>query len=86
MPLPNLNKRCTARCRSRGGARCLNPAAFGCKTCAYHGGRPRSTVRTGKDHWNHKHGLATIQCRAEEKQELRELRELENLLNELKLI
>ena len=58
MPLPNLNRRCSARARSTGN-QCLNPAAFGCKTCRYHGARRRETVKVGKDHPQYKHGERT---------------------------
>ena len=54
MPLPNLNRRCSAPARSTGN-QCLNPAAFGCKTCLYHGARRRETVRVGKEHPHYKH-------------------------------
>ena len=55
MPLPNLNRRCKAQARSTGN-RCLNPAAFGCKTCRYHGARRRDTVKVRKAHPQYKHG------------------------------
>ena len=59
MPLPNLNRRCKARARSTGN-QCLNPAAFGCKTCRYHGARRRESVNVGKDHPQYKHGRRTL--------------------------
>ena len=58
MPLPNLNRRCSARARGTGN-QCLNPAAFGCKTCRVHGARSRETVKVGKAHPQHKHGRRT---------------------------
>jgi hypothetical protein len=58
MPLANLNRQCSARARSTGN-RCLNPAAFGCKTCRYHGARRRETVKVGKAHPNYRHGGRT---------------------------
>jgi hypothetical protein len=47
MPLPNVASGRTAQCRARSKRslrRCLNPAAFGCKTCRFHGARrPQSS-------------------------------------------
>ena len=53
MPLPNLKQQCTAQNRNK-QRRCLNPAAFGCKTCRYHGARRQ--IAKGTDHPNYKHG------------------------------
>ena len=53
MPLPNLRQQCTAQNRNK-QRRCLNPAAFGCKTCRYHGARRQ--IAKGTDHPNYKHG------------------------------
>ena len=58
MPLPNLNRRCSARARST-GKQCLNPAAFDCSSCRMHGARRRQTVKVGKAHPQHKHGRRT---------------------------
>lgn len=86
MPLPNLSKRCIARCRSRGGARCWNPAAYGCATCRYHGAKPRETVRAGEQHWNYRHGEATKSAKAASTEGLRELRKLEARLKKMKVL
>ena len=53
MPLPNLKQQCTAQNRNK-QRRCLNPAAFGCKTCRYHGARRQ--IAKGTNHPNYKHG------------------------------
>jgi len=53
MPLPNLKRQCTAQNRNK-QRRCLNPAAFGCKTCRYHGARRH--VSSGDEHPNYKRG------------------------------
>ena len=53
MPLPNLKQQSTARNRNK-QRRCLNPAAFGCKTCRYHGARRQ--IAKGTNHPNYKHG------------------------------
>ena len=57
------NQQCTARARTTGN-RCLNPAAFGCKTCRYHGARRQNTIKTGKNHPNFRHGRENLcpQC------------------------
>ena len=65
MPLPNLNRQCIAQNRNK-QRRCLNPAAFGCKTCRYHGARRQ--IPKGEDHPNFKHGkrsqvaIKSFQC------------------------
>ena len=81
MPLPNIKRRCTAVVRNgpNKGNRCSNGAAFGCKTCRYHGARRRSTIRAEKDHPQYKHGRETTQTRVERGKRLAELRELEAL-------
>jgi len=56
LPLPNLNAQCTANNRKT-GKRCKNPAAFGCKTCRYHGAR--RNILKGTEHPNYKHGNRT---------------------------
>lgn len=66
MPLPSVAngyaKRCEAICRSRGD-RCKNPAAFGMRTCRYHGARSAETVRRGDQHPNYRHGWETGQAK-----------------------
>ena len=75
MPLPNIKQRCTAIKRNSDD-RCQNPAAFGCKTCRYHGAhRPVS----GKDHPRYKHGRRTNEAIDTYRQKLIELNELEAL-------
>ena len=53
MPLPNIKRQCTAQNRNK-QRRCLNPAAFGCKTCRYHGAR--RNIKANETHPNYKHG------------------------------
>lgn len=81
MPLPNLNRRCSARARSTGN-QCLNPAAFGCKTCRYHGARRRETVKVGKAHPQYKHGERTTEAIRKYRTTMRELQTLERLGHE----
>ena len=78
MPLPNLNRQCSARARSTGN-RCLNPAAFGCKTCRYHGARRRETVKVGKDHPQYLHGERTREAIQKYRTTMAELQTLEKL-------
>ena len=47
--------------------------------CKYHGARPQNTVRRGPDHPAFKHGLETLEAKAERSKKLAELRELEAL-------
>ena len=75
MPLPNIKKQCTARNR-RTGNRCKNPAAFGCKTCRYHGARQ---IQSGTDHPNYKHGQSTKAAVEAYQNKVKELDELEDL-------
>jgi hypothetical protein len=80
MPLPNIlsgkTKRCKAKCKGRGD-QCRNPAAYGMNVCRYHGSRKQSTVRRGEFHPAFRHGLETLEVKAERSQRLSELRELE---------
>ena len=81
MPLPSLSqyraKQCTARAKST-QHRCLNPAAFGCRTCRLHGARKRSSIKAGIDHPNYLHGTETLSAKRKRSLKLGELREIEN--------
>ena len=81
MPLPNLNRRCSAQARSTGN-QCLNPAAFGCKTCRYHGARRRETVKVGKDHPQYRHGERTKESIQKYRKTMSELQRLEQIGHE----
>lgn len=76
MPLPSVAsghaKQCEAICRSR-GERCKNPAAFGMRTCRYHGARRATTVLRGEDHPQFRHGLDTTEAKALRAAKLKEL-------------
>jgi hypothetical protein len=76
MPLPNLNRQCTVRARSTGN-QCLNPAAFGCKSCRVHGARRKETVKAGKDHPQYKHGEKTQEAIQRYRTTMAELHNLE---------
>jgi len=80
MPLPNVVNgtalRCRAKCKAT-GERCRNLAAWGCKSCRYHGAR-KGTLRESA-HWNYQHGNETLVAKAERSARLAELRDLEAL-------
>ena len=76
MPLPNLNRQCKVRVRSTGN-QCLNPAAFGCKSCRYHGARRQNTIKTGKHHPQYKHGERTQEAIERFRSKMLELHNLE---------
>ena len=75
MPLPNLKAQCTAKNRATGN-RCLNPAAFGCKTCRYHGARK---IVSGLQHHNYKHGTRTLEALSKYSEKVAELDHLEDI-------
>ncbi len=82
MPLPNIISGKTLRCTAKSKCtkeRCKNPAAWGCKTCRYHGARKPETVRRGANHPQYKHGFETLEAKAEHSRRLAELRALEAL-------
>jgi len=84
MPLLNISTgrtlRCEALCKRR-QARCWNPAAWGCRTCKYHGAKKTSAVIRGADHWNFKHGRETQQRRQARRDAAIRLRDLEELMH-----
>lgn len=81
MPLPTLKNavQCSAKSK-RSGVRCLNQAAYGCKTCRFHGARKRDTIRTGPSHWNWQHGRCTTQAKAVTAEEIQTLKMLKALI------
>ena len=81
MPLPNFNRRCSAQAR-RTGNQCLNPAAFGCKTCRYHGARRKETVKVGKAHPQYRHGERTKEAIEQYRTKMSELQTLEQIGHE----
>jgi len=85
MPLPSVKSgalQCTAKSK-RSGQRCLNPAAYGCKTCRFHGAHRGRTSVACESHWNYQHGQSTKKKRAQNAAataKLNYLRDLGNLL------
>ena len=85
MPLPSVSQhsanQCTARAKST-KHRCLNPAAYGCKTCRLHGARKLTSIKRGKCHPNYRHGTETLEAKRLRSAGLARLREIEdNLIN-----
>ena len=81
MPLPSVSQhgasRCTARAKST-KHRCLNPAAYGCKTCRLHGARKLTSIKRGKCHLNYRHGTETLEAKRQRSEGLAGLREIED--------
>ena len=82
MPLPRINKQCTALTKQTKQP-CKNPAAYGCRTCRYHGAR-KNIVR-GKDHVNFVHGRRTLEAQLEQSATSRRLQQLEDAMHVLGL-
>ena len=81
MPLPAIAQhgagQCTARAKSS-KQRCLNPAAYGCKTCRLHGARRKSSIKRREQHPNYLHGNETIEAKRQRSKKLAELRQVED--------
>ena len=81
MPLPSISQyranQCTAEAKST-KHRCLNPAAYGCRTCRLHGARKRISIKAGIDHPNYLHGTETLERKRQRSIKLAELREIED--------
>ena len=85
MPLPSVLNgalQCQAKSK-RSGKRCLNPAAYGCRTCRFHGAHRPQEAPSGKDHWNYQHGKSTKKKRAEDAASATKLLLLRDLGNRL---
>jgi hypothetical protein len=76
MPLPNLRNQCTAKSK-RSQLRCLNPSAFGCKVCRFHGAR--RYFPTGEKAPNYKHGRQTKEALDNFREKMRLIRDLEEI-------
>ena len=81
MPLPSVSQhgasRCTARAKST-KQRCLNPAAYGCRTCRLHGARKFTSIKRGKCHPSYQHGTETLEAKRQRSEGLARLREIED--------
>ena len=80
MPLPSVAQHSASQCTARAKStrqRCLNPTAFGCKTCRLHGARKKSLIKRGKLHPNYRHGMETLLAKHERSKKLAELKAIE---------
>ena len=80
MPLPRINKQCTALTK-RTKQMCKNPAAYGCRSCRVHGARKAESIKRGKDHVNFVHGRRTLEAQLEQSAVSRKLQQLEDALH-----
>ncbi|MBT5379229.1 MAG: hypothetical protein HOL08_09260 [Opitutae bacterium] len=78
MPLPHVKLFCRSIKRATGGP-CKNPAAWGCRTCRYHGARRPQTVKRGQEHWAYKDGSCSTETRDTYRQAAAELRKIEEI-------
>ena len=81
MPLPSVSKHSASQCTARAKStkhRCLNPAAYGCRTCRLHGARKQNSIKRGIDHPNYLHGTETLERKRQRSVKLAELREIED--------
>lgn len=74
MPLPHIKRLCSATCR-RTGQPCQNPAAYGQKTCRFHGAH--KTVASGRAHGMYKTGEYTKESKQRDRESAKRLLELE---------
>lgn len=88
MPLPSVVKHgaklCTAKSK-RTRLPCKNPAAYGCKTCRFHGARQQKTILQGDSHPNYIHGSRTLEAQRQFSKLCLELQQLENTMHALGL-
>ena len=90
MPLPSVAIHGARQCKAitkRSKKRCLNPAAYGCSTCRYHGATPvysRKSV-AGEDHPQFKHGRDTKLAKERHQQTMVKLLLLEDLGHHIKM-
>jgi len=90
MPLPSVAIHGARQCKAitkRSKSRCLNPAAYGCSTCRYHGATPVHTRNnvSGKDHPQFKHGRNTKQAKDRHQRTSTQLHFLEDLGHHIKM-
>ena len=77
MPLPCVSKHRANQCKAQAkatGRRCLNPAAYGCRTCRLHGARKPNSIKRGIDHPNYQHGNETLKAKRQRSIKLAELK------------
>ena len=90
MPLPSVLIHGARQCKAitkRSKKRCLNPAAYGCSTCRYHGATPVHTrkILAGENHPQFKHGRNTKQAKERHQRTTAKLLFLEDLGHHIKM-
>ena len=83
MPLPSVSKHSAKQSVAQTKSKqqpCLNPAAYGCKTCRLHGARKQNSIKRGEEHPNYRHGMETLEAKRDRSKKLAELREYEQIL------
>ena len=90
MPLPSVAIHGASQCKAitkRSKKRCLNPAAYGCSTCRYHGATPVHTRKTvaGENHPQFKHGKNTKHAKERHQRATTKLLFLEDLGHHIKM-
>ena len=84
MPFKWIDSEAKNQCKAQAKSTrqtCLNPAAYGCKTCRVHGARKQNSIKRGEEHPNYRHGMETLQKKRQRSSKLSELREIENDLH-----
>ena len=87
MPLPSLingAKQCQVNSK-RTSMRCMNPAAYGCKTCRMHGAHKSRNVLRGVTHPQYKNGRNTKQAKERHQETATKLHFLEDLGHHIKM-
>ena len=90
MPLPSVAKYGAKQCKAISKnlkRRCLNPAAFGCATCRYHGAWRKDSRNTpqGANHPQYRHGERTKESIEEHQKTLLRLHTLEEIGYHIKM-
>ena len=90
MPLPSVAIHGARQCKAitkRSKIRCLNPSAYGCSTCRYHGATPVHTRNNvaGEDHPQFKHGRDIKRAKERHQQTMVKLLLLEDLGHHIKM-
>ncbi len=83
MPLPSQQqgaKQCTAKSK-RSGVRCLNNAAYGCRTCRMHGAQKPEAIKRGKNHPKYINGNFTQEALLEKSAASLRLQQLEDAMH-----
>ena len=86
MPLPCITKHGAKRCAAlskRTKLACGNPAAYGCKTCRFHGAR--KNILRGEHHPSYVHGKRTLEAERQSSASSLRLANLEDAMHLLQM-